>query len=39
MSAFKEFSYAEQALNLGARHFFKKPIDILSLIAILQEKG
>jgi len=39
MSAFKEFSYAEQALNLGAKHFFKKPIDILSLIAILQEKG
>lgn len=39
MSAFKEFSYAEQALNLGAKHFFKKPIDILSLIAILQQKG
>ena len=39
MSAYKEFSYAEQALNLGAKHFFKKPIDILSLIAILQEKG
>ncbi|TSA27417.1 MAG: response regulator [Ignavibacteriales bacterium] len=39
MSAYKEFNYAEQALNLGAKHFFKKPIDILSLIAILQEKG
>jgi len=39
MSGFKEFSYAEQALNLGAKHFFKKPIDIFSLIAILQEKG
>ena len=39
MSAYKEFSYAEQALNLGAKHFFKKPIDILGLIAILQEKG
>jgi DNA-binding NtrC family response regulator len=39
MSAYKEFSYAEQALNMGAKHFFKKPIDILSLIAILQEKG
>lgn len=38
MSAYKEFSYAEQALNLGAKHFFKKPIDILSLIAILEEK-
>lgn len=39
MSAYREFSYAEQALNIGAKHFFKKPIDILSLIAILQEKG
>ncbi|HDR68323.1 MAG TPA: response regulator [Bacteroidaceae bacterium] len=39
MSAYDKFSYAEQALNLGAKHFFKKPIDILSLIAILQEKG
>ncbi|MCL4378498.1 MAG: response regulator [Actinobacteria bacterium] len=39
MSAYKEFSYAEEALNLGAKHFFKKPIDIISLIAILQEKG
>jgi len=39
MSAYTEFSYAEHALNLGAKHFFKKPIDIISLIAILQEKG
>ncbi len=38
MSAYKEFSYAEQALNLGAKHFFKKPIDILSLTAILEGK-
>ena len=38
MSAYQQFSYAEQALNLGARHFFKKPIDVLSLIAILEEK-
>jgi len=38
MSAYKEFSYAEQALNLGAKHFFKKPIDILGLTAILEEK-
>ena len=38
MSAYREFTYAEQALNLGAKHFFKKPIDILSLIAILEEK-
>jgi len=39
MSAFREFSYAEEALNLGAKHFFKKPIDILSLVAILEEKA
>ncbi len=39
MSAYREFSYAEQALNLGARHFFKKPIDVVSLLAILEEKG
>jgi DNA-binding NtrC family response regulator len=39
MSSFTEFSYAEHALNLGAKHFFKKPIDITSLSAILQEKG
>lgn len=38
MSAYREFSYAEQALNLGARHFFKKPIDVISLLAILEEK-
>ncbi len=39
MSAYSEFSYAEQALNLGAKHFFKKPIDILTLIALLEEKS
>ncbi|MBN2570587.1 MAG: response regulator [Ignavibacteriales bacterium] len=39
MSGYREFSYAEQALNLGAKHFFKKPLDIFSLIAVLQEKG
>lgn len=39
MSAYKEFSYAEQALNLGAKHFFRKPIDVISLIAILEEKA
>ncbi|PIW69127.1 MAG: hypothetical protein COW08_08840 [Ignavibacteriales bacterium CG12_big_fil_rev_8_21_14_0_65_30_8] len=39
MSSYTEFSYAEHALNLGAKHFFKKPIDIISLTAILQEKG
>ncbi len=39
MSAYKEFNYAEQALNLGAKHFFRKPIDIISLTAILEDKG
>ena len=39
MSAYKEFSYAEQALNLGAKHFFRKPIDVSSLIAILEDKS
>jgi DNA-binding NtrC family response regulator len=39
MSAYREFSYAEEALNLGAKHFFKKPIDLIGLIAILQEKS
>lgn len=39
MSSYKEFEYAEQSLNLGARHFFRKPIDISSLIAIIKEKA
>lgn len=39
MSAYTEFSYAEKALNLGARHFFRKPIDILDLLTQLREKG
>lgn len=39
MSAYREFLFAEQSLTLGAKHFFRKPIDILSLIAILKEKS
>jgi len=39
MSAYQEFNYAEQALNLGAKHFFRKPIDVESLKAILGEKS
>ena len=39
MSAYQQFNYAEHALNLGARHFFRKPIDIESLKAILGEKS
>ena len=38
-SSYREFSYAEEALNLGAKHFFKKPIDIASLKAIMKEKA
>ncbi|MBI9030784.1 response regulator [bacterium] len=39
MSAYKEFSYAEKSLNLGAVYFFKKPIDISEMIEIIEEKG
>lgn len=39
MSAYTEFSYDQEARRLGARHFFRKPIDMLTLIDILQEKG
>lgn len=39
MSAYREFNYAEQALNMGAKHFFRKPIDVIGLMAILKEKG
>lgn len=39
MSMYKEFHYAEQALNLGARHFFRKPIDVAELMRVIQEKG
>lgn len=39
MSAYEHFNYAHQALNLGAKHFFKKPIDIISLISILESKS
>ena len=38
MSAYREFSYAEQALNLGAKHFFRKPIDVENLQAVFEEK-
>ncbi|MDD2600512.1 MAG: response regulator [Kiritimatiellae bacterium] len=38
MSAYTEFSYAEKALNLGARHFFRKPIDVADLVSVLEQK-
>jgi len=39
MSAYREISYAKIALNLGAKHFFEKPIDIQNLKRILKEKN
>jgi DNA-binding NtrC family response regulator len=39
MSAYNEFVYAEKALNWGAKHFFRKPIDILDLITVLNQKA
>lgn len=39
MSAYKEFHYAQDALNLGAKHFFRKPIDVMSLMAIMEDKS
>jgi DNA-binding NtrC family response regulator len=39
MSSYKVFDYGVKSLNLGARHFFEKPIDIISLKTILKEKG
>lgn len=39
MSSYKVFDYGVKSLNLGAKHFFEKPIDIISLKTILKEKG
>ncbi len=39
MSSYKVFDYGIKALNLGARHFFEKPLDIISLKTILNEKS
>ncbi len=39
MSSYKVFDYGVKSLNLGARHFFEKPIDIISLKTILKEKS
>jgi DNA-binding NtrC family response regulator len=39
MSSYKVFDYGVKSLNLGARHFFEKPIDIIALKTILKEKG
>ena len=39
ISSYKVFDYGVKSLNLGARHFFEKPIDIISLKTILKEKS
>jgi len=38
MSGFRDFSYAEEALNLGDKRFFMKSMDIFSLIAVFGRK-
>lgn len=39
MSSYKVFDYGVKALNLGAKHFFEKPIDVIALKTIIQEKS
>jgi DNA-binding NtrC family response regulator len=39
MSAYKEFGYAEKAINMGARHFFRKPPEVDELIKVIREKS
>lgn len=39
MSAYREFDYAVDAINLGAKYFIKKPIDPNKLLEIIQEFG
>ena len=36
MSTLIEISSADVILNLGAKHFFKKPVNILNLVAIIE---
>ena len=39
ISAYQTFEYAQNALNMGAKHFFRKPIDVEELLSILEEKS
>ncbi len=39
ISAYREFDYAVEAINLGAKYFIKKPIDPNKLLEIIQEFG
>ncbi len=36
MSAYQEFDLAVDALNLGAKYFLKKPINIIELKGVLK---
>lgn len=38
MTSYKEKGYKEEAIKLGASYFFEKPIDILEMRRILEEK-
>jgi ActR/RegA family two-component response regulator len=38
MTSYKDMGYREEALQLGTRYFFEKPIDILQMRKILKEK-
>ena len=37
MSAYRDFDYAVEALNLGANYFVKKPLDPEELLKILRK--
>ncbi|RKZ22122.1 hypothetical protein DRQ18_03180 [bacterium] len=36
MSAYREFDYAVEALNLGASYFLKKPVNLVELEGVLK---
>jgi len=38
MTSYKDMGHKEEAMKLGAVHFFEKPIDILEMRRILNEK-
>ena len=39
MSGYRDFDAAVEALNVGARHYLRKPIDLRELKAILRSLG
>jgi ActR/RegA family two-component response regulator len=38
MTSYKDMGYKEEAMKLGTKHFFEKPIDIIRMRAILKKK-